>query len=434
MTAHPRTPLWKIARPVALLLAASVASHVFAVEAAGLRLATDPLYAPALKVEMGAEQVVAPPGAGGWPYLFQTAEGNTVVYSHLGWPKNSLIPDVSTTRSFDGRKTWEVWKPSEAQGSGPITEGSMVQLKDGRILVFNTHVYHQANQVYLGKRWVSHDGWKTLSGPEEVRYVVPQGSTEDRFDDRGVKIPPRLNVRRSILQLPNGDLVATAYGRFKGMTLIPVEYQPKMNQSNAYLLRSSDEGKNWVYVSTIAEPPIEQEGAGEPVLVQLKHGKHAGRLICQVRTGRENPIYQSESDDEGKTWTKPHALSWVYSRFGRTRPIVGTDPDLIEMSDGTLVMSYGHKVDFMANGNFLAFSLDQGATWTCETQLSSTMTIAYTGVREVSPGTLFVVYTTTDVTGNENYRIVSEGRKFTTVGRTIRVRKNEPGKGSVPPH
>ena len=48
---------------------------------------------------------------------------------------------------------------------------------------------------------------------------------------------------------------------------------------------------------------------------------------------------------------------------GGRRPIVGTDPDLIEMQDGTLVMSFGHKPDYREHGNYLAFSTDHGASW-----------------------------------------------------------------------
>ena len=128
-------------------------------------------------------------------------------------------------------------------------------------------------------------------------------------------------------------------------------------------------------------------------------------------------MVQSESDDEGESWSKPQALSWTYSRFGRSRELVGVDPDLTEMSDGTLVMSYGHKVDYMDNGNFLAFSLDQGATWICETRINSSITVGYTGVREVSPGKLFVVYTRTEETQNSAYAKA----RFDTVGRTVEV-------------
>ena len=193
---------------------------------------------------------------------------------------------------------------------------------------------------------------------------------------------------------------------------------PKMYKMRSFLLRSSDQGKTWMYVSTIASDSVEQEGFGEPVLLQLRHGPNAGRLICQMRTGRENPVYQCESDDEGKTWTKAYALRWTYSRFGRQRDIAGTDPDLIEMGDGTLVMSFGHKPDYREHGNYLAFSLDHGKSWTQVTQISSTITSAYTGVRETSPGELFVVYTTSKTNPED-----AGGVKYITMGRGVRLSK-----------
>lgn len=379
-------------------------------------LVYDPLNAPALHVDLGPEQLVA--RGAGWPYLFQTAEGTTVVLGHMHWVPKQSEPVVFTTRSFDGRKTWQEWKPAPSQGAGPVTEGTVVQLKDGRILIFDVYAYHVGNKVFQGKRWISRDGWKTVSGPEPTRVSVPQAKVDGMVDDRGEPIS-RLYIRRSAVLLPTGDLLASAYGRFED-DHVPVEYLPEMKQTRCYLLRSSDEGKTWSYAGTIAAPPAGQEGFGEPVLVRLQRGPLAGRLICQMRVGREHAIYQTESDDEGKTWTKPRALKWTYSRFGREREIVGVDPDLIEMSDGTLVMGYGHKPDFMDNGNFLAFSLDQGATWVCETRLSTTMTRAYVGVREVSPGTLFVVYSTTTEPQPSKYRSAT----FDTVGRTVVVQKN----------
>ena len=377
--------------------------------------ASDPLFAPPLQVELGLEQMIAP-GAG-WPYLFQSREGTTVVLGHVKWIPKSPYPVHFTVRSFDGRKTWEPWTPLPEQGTGPMTEGVAVQLKDGRILVFDVYAEHTRNRIFRGKRWISQDAWRTVSGPESISVSVPKAEISG-VDDRGEPIS-RLYIRRSMVLLPGGDLLASAYGRFDE-DMAPVEYLPKMKQTRSYLLRSNDEGKTWTYFSTIAVPPKEQEGFGEPVIVQLKRGKRAGRLICQMRTGRESPIYQTESDDEGKTWTRAQPLRWIYSRFGRQRDLIGVDPDLIEMSDGTLAMSYGHKPDYQDHGNFLAFSLDQGETWTSETRLNSSLTMAYTGLREVSAGVLFVVYTNSNAKQTSKYREAT----FDTVGRTVVVRRN----------
>lgn len=385
----------------------------------------NPLNAPPVTVDLGVPQTIVP-GAG-WPYLFQSAEGNTVVLGHAKWLPKQPDPLVFTSRSFDGRKTWQPWSPDAQQGPGPVTEGSAIQLKDGRILIFDVYAYVNGNGTFIGKRWVSRDGWRTVAGPEPIQVTVPEIKTEGVVDDRGEPVA-RLYIRRSVVQLPGGDLLATAYGRFRGDDW-PVEYRPEMKQHRSYLIRSSDEGKTWSYVSAIATPPAGQEGPGEPVLIQLKHGPNAGRLLCQVRIGREHAIAQTHSDDEGKTWSKLEPLFWTFSRFGRTRELIGVDPDLIEMADGTLVMSYGHKVDYMDNGNFVAFSLDHGQTWVAETRISTAITVGYTGVREVSPGMLFVVYTETDEVRNSHYSKAF----FTTMGRTIKVAMNAAGSHRSPP-
>jgi hypothetical protein len=292
--------------------------------------------------------------------------------------------------SHDGRRTWTEWKPSPQHGPGPITEGTAVELRDGRLLVFDVHAEHVGNKRFEHNYWITRDGFRTLDGPHKYSMTLPEAETAG-FDDRGEPVS-RFYVRRSMIELAGGDLLACAYGRFE-RDRMPVEYLEKMAKTRSILLRSRDQGKTWSYVSTISADPVGQEGAGEPVLVQVTKGPNKGRLICQMRTGRENPIGQCESDDEGATWSAMEPLRFRFSRFGREREIGGTDPDVIEMSDGTLAMSYGHKPDYEDHGNFVAFSTDHGRNWGNVVRINSTVTQAYTGVREVKPGELFVVYT-----------------------------------------
>jgi hypothetical protein len=359
-----------------------------------------------LKVTLGPQQPVA---AGvPWPYLVQLRDGTTILLGHVRWPKGGTYPIHYTAVSRDGRKTWTEWKPSSNQGSGPITEGSAVELRSGPLLVFDVHAEHIGNKVFERNYWITKDSYRTLEGPLKYRFSLPEAAV-DEHDDRGFPIS-RMYFRRSVIELENGDLLACAYGHFES-DRFPSEYRATMNKTRSFLLRSSNRS-NWNYVGTIASDPYGQEGSGEPVLVRLTRGPRKGRLICLFRTGRENPIYQCESDDEGRTWTRAYPLSWQYSKFGRRRDIVGTDPDVIEMQDGTLVMSFGHKPDFQEDGNFLAFSIDQGQSWTQVTRLSSSPTVAYTGVREVAPGELFVAYS-----------VKSQGDPgYDTVARSISVK------------
>jgi hypothetical protein len=195
--------------------------------------------------------------------------------------------------------------------------------------------------------------------------------------------------------MPNGDLLGTVYCWFKGDNT-PCTYMPKMCKFRCVLLRSKNRGRNWEFVSTIAaDQKVGEEGFDEPVMVRLSKGPNAGRLICLIRTGcHDCPIYQTESDDEGRTWSRPRPL-WIR----------GVDPDLIEMADGTLVCSFGWRTKEWTKpkpslkfGNYLVFSHDQGETWTDLTRLpiesnaNTPWTTCYTTVREIAPNKLFVVY------------------------------------------
>ena len=144
-----------------------------------------------------------------------------------------------------------------------------------------------------------------------------------------------------------------------------------------------------------------------------------------MRTGRVSPIYQSESDDEGKIWSAAHPLRWMYSKFGRWRDIVGTDPDLIEMQDGTLAISFGHKPDFEDDGYFIAFSTDQGQTWTQVTRVSMERTCAYTSLREIERGVLYVTYSAGGIgtTLASGAGAVGPSARYRILGQRIHVRR-----------
>ncbi len=374
-----------------------------------------------LEVRLGSEQTIA--RGVPWPYLVQLRDGTSILLGISAFPKGVTHPTHYTAVSRDGRRTWTEWKPPAALGAGPITEGTAVELRDGRLLVFNVHVEHQGNKLFETNAWESRDSYRTLSGPRKFRFTIPEAETQGK-DDRGDVIS-RMYFRRSAIELPGGDLLACAYGRFE-TDHAPVEYLAGLTKMRSFLLRSSDSGVTWRMVSTISADPVEQEGAAEPAIVRLTRGPLKGRIICVLRSGRENPIYQCESDDEGRTWTRAYPLSWQYSRYGRRRDIVGTDPDIIEMADGTLAMSYGHKPDYEDHGNFLAFSVDQGRSWIQETRLSSSVTMAYTGLREVAPGELYVVYTNSDLYDSSGYR----DAVFTTVGRAVTVKARAGGTAS----
>lgn len=348
-----------------------------------------------VRVEVGPEVQLLSGGL--QPFIFRSAQGTLVLQAQLPYPTGYAFPPKNifpglpgTVVSRDGGATWALWQPDPEQGPGPVIEGAVVQLDGDAIRVFDWIADGPSPAgEFLGTWWETTDEWRTLRGPFPCRIHLPQA--KGGFDDTG-RPYSGLTFHRTVLPLPGGELLATIYCWFHEDTL-PSGYLAKMNRFRCVLLRSADQGETWRYAATIAaDVTVGEEGFNEPVMVRLSQGRHAGRLLCLMRTGnRTSPLFQSQSDDDGRTWTAPRQL-----------PLRGVDPDLIEMADGTLACSFGYRPLATPiapdHGNYVAFSTDGGETWDHITHLpiephaGTDRSTCYTGLREVEPGRLLVVF------------------------------------------
>jgi hypothetical protein len=114
---------------------------------------------------------------------------------------------------------------------------------------------------------------------------------------------------------------------------------------------STDDGQSWRW---LAEIPTR---AGDKV-ADGYHELHAveaadGTIIAQVRNHNKanaGETLQSESTDGGKTWSMPHSIG-----------VWGLPSHLLKLSDGRLLMTYGHRrAPF---GNQARISNDNGKSW-----------------------------------------------------------------------
>jgi len=347
-----------------------------------------------LRVTVGPERIILPDGL--QPFMFQSRNGTLVVQGQMPEPPGFIAPNRNwgwipgNVRSADGGETWQAWTPTTKQGMGPIFEGEATQLENGRTLILEwTAEGPKEGGYFFAKLWESHDEWQTLTGPMQAKIHLPDAI--QGFDDGGHPMPG-IWLHRTLIEMPSGELLATAYGWFRGDST-PSAYMKSQNKFRCFLLSSKDSGRNWSLVSTIAvDPKIGEEAFDEPVLVRLSQGKHKGRFIVLMRTGRFDPVYQTESDDEGRTWTTPHPLNFH-----------GVSPDIVEMKNGVLVAGFGWRTEDAyvkpgvkplspRLGFYVAFSLDQGATWTHLTQVNNEPSTSYAAVKEVQPGKLILVY------------------------------------------
>jgi hypothetical protein len=378
-----------------------------------------------LRLDFGPEGVVLDGGL--QPSMLSTASGTLIVQAQM--PEKSppggrmRYPFVlSTVVSRDRGKTW-----TKTTGDDPLNmEGGIAQLRDGTILALDTYITPGAKEGEgVGQLYSSRDDWHTVDGPHDVPFLLPDIDFYASSDDGG-RPHNAERLHRRILELPDGDLLTTLYGTMKG-DRTPSAYKATMMKSRVMLARSMDRGRTWKLVSTVAvDPSVGTEGFDEPVLARLSRGVHAGRLICFMRTGRQ--MYETVSDDGGASWSPPRPQVFagldtnrtelwvdmfrnVRGRTGRflnednPEELKGSvvDPDLIEMRNGMLAAAFGIRVPQQLcwphyqhpwNGNYLAFSHDQGATWSNVVRMTSGIpTTHYMAIEETpAEGELFVAY------------------------------------------
>jgi hypothetical protein len=269
----------------------------------------------------------------------------------------------------------------------------------------------------LGQLYISRDNWRTIEGPINATFSIPGVNFTASSDDGGHP-HDALRLHRRILELPNGDLLTTIYGWLDG-DRTPSHYMKTMMKTRVMLLRSTNGGRHWDFVSTVAvDPQVGTEGYDEPAIIRISKGAHAGRLLCHMRTGRE--LRETYSDDEGRTWspgtprvfgeldvyaTEKWADLFREVKDHGGQPIIGNpnqmigavvDPDLIELKNGVLVASFGVRVPPRAcwpcaehpwNGDYLALSFDGGVTWGHLVRMTSgVLTTHYTAIAETPAG------------------------------------------------
>ena len=377
---------------------------------------------PRLMVHIGTERLVMANGL--QPSMICTAQGTLIVQAQLTdkpqpSKRISYPAAIKTVVSRDKGDTWAEF-PRPPGENGLNFEGGVVQLRSGRILALDTYVTPGDGEGRgTGQMYGSDDDWRTLQGPVDNAFRIPGVNFFGSTDDYG-RSHEAVRLHRRILELPNGDLLATIYGWFKGDES-PVPYRHTLWKTRAILVRSGDHGRNWQLVSTIAvDPKLTPEGFAEPVLVRISQGPHTGRLRCYLRTGQD--LYETWSDDEGGSWVKPQPLNFgvvdvhrtadwaerfrgVTGKDGQPIELTGNmvDPDVIELRSGALVLAVGARIPARAcwpraevprNGDYLAFSLDHGETWSHIVQLTSgVLTTHYMAIEETpTDNELFVTY------------------------------------------
>jgi hypothetical protein len=303
----------------------------------------------------------------------------------------------TSKRSRDGGRTWYEAPDWPTWCAYQFPDGELIHVSAAQLLPNGERVYLKrvGDGVYETVLYRSLDHGHTYQ-KETARLL---GVPEIGQYAEGAGQPLFSYVDHSIVALRDGSLLAGALGTFA---------VDRPGTQRSYVVRSTDRGRTWNYVSTVAFDLHEGDarrrvGFTEPYLQTLPNGD----ILCFMRTGgayggKHWPLYMSRSNDDGKTWS--HA-----------DPIAdrGVMPKSVLMSNGVLALIYGRP------GDWLAFSTDLGHTWVghfCLHQGPMHYDCSYyDAIEEVGPDTLLAAYGRTDP---NNCRLAELLGTFITVRRT----------------
>ena len=355
-------------------------------------------YVPGIKVVRGATQLIVPEHKSYCPAgsVFRFNNGDIQVYDR---------------RSSDGGKTWHK--------AEHILENSTYQYPEpnGEVIMFES-LPTRHNSSGAGRPEASMT--KTdKKGVFEAKFFRSNDNGLSRVSDPAtIHLPEQFHqwtgrFSRKIVGLQDGSLLVSMYGRDEKGTGHKRKYR-------SLALHSTDRGKTWLYLSTIAfdaTKHVRGEGFDETTLLVLPDGK----VLSFIRSGasyqasmgsfnnndpsvdmpfgyaKQTPVYMTASIDGGKNWSSADPISPY-----------GVWPDAVLMENGLLVVSYGRP------GNWMMFSKDEGNSWGPIIPFYHGLYPPdcgnYVSLAEVAPDILLVVYARTNP--NDHWRSEFVGTYF----------------------
>jgi sialidase-1 len=290
--------------------------------------------------------------------------------------------DVIMLRSRDGGKTWGQKQVVGRRPDLDEREGCGLQLRDGSILmaVFYNSLYRpDGSYEYAWESKVKFGAGKQHLGTYTIKST-DNGFTwsEPSFiETKGMPFSDTEGPADAPVEMPDGSIL---------MPVMGYNVRGDIKNQAAVLLKSTDQGKTWTNWSTIAEDPGNRMGHfQEPAIVLTK----SGRLIAAMRNdGPAKAIWTNYSDDQGKTWSTP-----------KESPMVGHPADLIQLSDGRILCTYGIRPGSHGDpgGIRATFSTDNGMSWDIANEVRIrrdflNMDIGYPESMQVADGRILTVY------------------------------------------
>ena len=297
---------------------------------------------------------------------------------------SELSGRVCAIRSADGGRTWSDHQIVSQRDREDHRDPSMVQLRDGTVLM----------------QYMHSDRYDPVTGaplPTDQRnyhiHVVRSFDDARTWEQEPIHVdhaPFATGIAEcKCLELPDGRI------------LMPLDnVAPKGAPKSAAVFSSDDQGATWQHLSTIGEEDVDSGHLPfpcEPSLAMMP----SGRIVVAIRTQppRGGNLWQAYSDDEGRTWSRPHEIPLFDGGRG----------DLLVLEDGRLLCSIGYRGDFgyglkpghpesavlEVNGIHVSISEDEGQTWSPVRVLRDDMPntdMGYPASVQLDDGRMLTVY------------------------------------------
>ena len=320
----------------------------------------------------------------GWPTLTRRSNGQLlVVWS--GGREQHVCPfgRVDFMKSDDEGKTWS-WPRTLLDGAIDDRDAGVLETANGSLLVttFTSLAYVDYELKKAIRQKDTERGWPKdrlqnwLAVHERLNEKQRQdelGQWMIRSTDGGItwseRYPSIVNSPHGPIQLSDGRQL------YAGVKL----WDPSRTVG---VCQSADDGQSWTWLAEIPTRPGDD--------AKNYHELHAveagdGTIIVQIRnhnTADNRETLQCESKDGGKTWTIPHSIG-----------VWGLPSHLLRLSDGRLLMSYGHRRKPF--GIQARLSQDSGESWSEPLSIASDGVggdLGYPSTVELSGGRLLTVW------------------------------------------
>lgn len=326
-------------------------------------------------------------GYSGWPSVARLDNG-ALVAACSGFRIGHICPFGKTTLfySFDGGRTWT---PPVVVNDTPLDDrdAGLLALGGNRLLLswFNLDI-----KYFQG--WFVDHMKKSIKPHEYNMCMALVDSYTDELNAREVGSFTRLSNDGGVTWEPAHRVPVTApHGPCLladgSLLYLGKGFDRKEADDVVQAWVSADGGAQWWPAGIVPLPAgIGWNNFFEPHALQLP----GGRILAHIRfqdyqgeTGHlQQTIFQTVSDDQGKTWSVPWPLG-----------VKGLPPHLIRHSSGAIVCVYGRRE--APYGHRAMISADEGNSWSTEWILRDDAVdgdLGYPASVELNDGSILTVY------------------------------------------